>query len=183
MDPELRIRPERPSDRAGVREVVAAAFGGPHVPDLLDGLRSSVAWLDLSFVAQLDDALVGHVSYTRAWVDAPDRVVDVLVLSPLSVRPEHQRSGVGTALVGQSLAVLAESAEPLVFLEGSPAYYQRLGFVAGSSLGFIPPSVRIPESAFQVRPLPAYDAMAGAVSGALVYPDVFWRHDSVGLRG
>jgi putative acetyltransferase len=40
--------------------------------------------------------------------------------------------------------------------------------------------VRIPGAAFQVVLLAAYDA---GVTGALVYPDVFWRHDAVGLRG
>jgi putative acetyltransferase len=61
-----------------------------------------------------------------------------------------------------------------------PDYYSRLGFVAAGPLGFRPPSVRIPERAFQVWPTPAYH---GGLSGALVYPDVFWRHDAVGLRG
>lgn len=32
---------------------------------------------------------------------------------------------------------------------------------------------------FQVWRLPAYH---GDVTGALVYPDVLWRHDAVGLR-
>lgn len=182
MEPALRIRPEQPADVDQVRNVVAAAFGGPRVPGLVDGLRASVAWLDLSFVAELDDALVGHVCYTRGWVDAPERVVDVLVLSPLSVHPDHQRRGIGTALVEQSLARLARSSECLVFLEGSPSYYPRLGFVPGSSLGFSSPSVRIPDPAFQVFPLPGYERSGAAVTGALVYPDVFWRHDCVGLR-
>ena len=69
--------------------------------------------------------------------------------------------------------------EPLVFLEGDPAFYSRLGFVAGGRLGFTAPSVRIPPLAFQVWTAPSY---SGGVSGALVYPDVFWRHDAVGLR-
>ncbi|MFL6135144.1 MAG: GNAT family N-acetyltransferase [Nocardioidaceae bacterium] len=174
------VRDETRADVDAVRLVVAAAFGGERVPALLDGLRDSVAWLGLSYVAEQDGEVVAHVSYSRGWLDAPTELVEVLVLSPLSVRPDRQRTGIGSALVRESLRGLRDRPEPLVFLEGSPDYYARLGFVAGERLGFTAPSVRIPGPAFQVATLPGYEE--GAMSGALVYPDVFWRHDSVGLR-
>lgn len=173
------VRPEQDHDVPQTREVVAAAFGEELVACLLDGLRDSAAWLGLSFVAEHDGEVVGHVSFTRGWLDAPPRLVEVLVLSPLSVRPDLQRRGIGRALVGAALAALEGRPEPLVFLEGSPSYYAQLGFRAGESLGFTRPSVRIPGPAFQVLPLPAYQTW---MTGALVYPDVFWRHDAVGLR-
>ncbi len=107
----------------------------------------------------------------------------MLVLSPLSVRPDRQGQGVGRRLVEQSLATLRDRSEPVVFLEGAPAYYVRLGFQAAEPWGFTAPSVRIPPPAFQAVRLPSYDAAKGSgLSGALVYPDVFWRYDSVGLR-
>lgn len=173
------VRPERSADRDAVREVVREAFGEDGVAALLDDLRANPAWLDLSFVAEDGGEVVGHVSLTGAWVDDPHSVVDVLVLSPLSVRPDRQRAGVGRSLVAGALAAAAEREEPLVFLEGDPRYYSRLGFVPAGPLGFTAPSPRIPERAFQVWPTPAY---RGGLSGALVNPDVFWRHDAVGLR-
>lgn len=172
------MRPERPADDS-VREVVREAFGDDGVVALLDDLRSNPAWLDLSFVAEDGGEVVGHVSLTRAWVDDPRNVVEVVVLSPLSVRPDRQGAGVGRALVATALTAAAEREEQLVFLEGHPRYYSRLGFVPAGPLGFTAPSQRIPERAFQVWSTPAY---RGGLSGALVYPDVFWRHDAVGLR-
>jgi putative acetyltransferase len=77
------------------------------------------------------------------------------------------------------LDALRNQPEPLVFLEGVPAYYPRLGFRSASSLGFTPPSTRIPDAAVMAYPLPAYDP---SLRGALVYADVFWRADAVGLR-
>jgi putative acetyltransferase len=173
------VRPETPQDHDAVRWVVSAAFGDEPVADLLDGLRTSSAWRGLSFVAEVDGRLAGHVSYTRGWLDAADRLLDVLVLSPLSVDPRVQRRGVGSMLVRRTLALLRERPEPLVFLEGSPAYYGRLGFRPGSSVGLTPPSSRIPPAAFQFVPLASYEPW---MRGALVYPDAFWEHDSVGLR-
>ncbi|HYO40377.1 MAG TPA: N-acetyltransferase [Nocardioidaceae bacterium] len=175
------VREETPDDMVVVRRVVSGAFGGEDVADLLDAVRESVAWLGLSFVAvETDGSVVGHVSYTRGWLDAPARLVEVLVLSPLSVRPDRQGAGVGTRLVIESLRRLRTRAEPLVFLEGDPGYYSRLGFVPGSSLRLTAPSARIPEGAFQVMPLPGFEPRW--MHGALVYPDVWWRHDAVGLR-
>jgi putative acetyltransferase len=174
------IREDTPEDMQAVRRVVAAAFGGQKVADLLDGLRESVAWLGLSYVAVEQDEVVGHVSYSRGWLDAPSRLVEVLVLSPLSVRPDRQRTGIGSQLVRETLRTLEGRDEPLVFLEGGPDFYSRLGFVAGERLAFAAPSVRIPAPAFQVVPLPSFDQTW--MSGALVYPDVFWRYDAVGRR-
>ena len=174
------VREEAPEDVDRVREVVTAAFGGEKVAGLLDGLRESVAWLGLSFVAEEREEVVAALCYSRGWLDTPRRLVEVLVLSPLAVRPDRQRVGIGSALVRESLQRIGSRPEPLVFLEGDPGYYARLGFVAGVDLHFTAPSVRIPRLAFQVATLPGFDQ--SWMSGALVYPDVFWRHDCVGLR-
>ncbi len=158
------------------------AFQGDHVGSLLEAMRDDHSWLDLSFVAVLDDeaaTVAGHVAFTRGWVDAPDRLEQVLILSPLSVRPALQGRGVGAALIERSFQLLSERTEPLVFLEGDPRYYRRHGFVPAEPLGFLRPSLRIPPPAFQVRRPRDHGP---SVTGAVVYPDVFWRHDAVGLR-
>ena len=139
-----------------------------------------MAWLGLSFVAEEKDEVVGHIGYTRAWLDTPTKLLEVLVLSPLSVRPDRQRTGVGSLLVTETMQRLADRPEPLVFLEGDPGFYSRLGFVAGEELHLTAPSARIPGPAFQVGTLPGYEQ--SWMTGALVYPDVWWRHDLVGLR-
>jgi len=181
-DASWRVRPEEPADEAAVDLLVAQAFEGPGVASLLRAMRDDHCWIGRSFVALAPGSpgeVVGHVAYTRGWLDAPERLVDVLVLSPLAVSPPLQRRGIGRELVHRSLEALQERPEPLVFLEGDPAYYGRLGFRPAVDLGFDRPSERIPEPAFQVWPL---RAPTGGLSGRLVYPDVFWRHDAVGLR-
>lgn len=171
----------QPSEFDEMRSLSIAAFGGDeHIGTLLDGLRASWAWEDeLAFVAVQGDELVGQVVYTKAFVDDPERLVDVLVLSPVGVRPDLQQQGIGGQLITESLAALAGRSEQLVFLEGSPRYYPRLGFTPGGDSGFLPPSERIPAPAFQVI---ALDGAEPSVSGRLVYNDAFWRTDSVGLR-
>jgi putative acetyltransferase len=178
----MDLREELPSDGQAVRGVHLGAFGdhGPVVADLVDTLRDTLtADHGLSLVAEHDGQVVGHVMFTRGLLDAPRRLVDVHILSPLAVAPPSQRQGIGAALVRHGLSILAERAVPLVWLEGDPGYYARLGFEPGGGLGFRRPSLRIPDGAFQVLRLPEYEPW---MTGTLVYTEPFWRHDAVGLR-
>lgn len=66
-------------------------------------------------------------------LDAPRRIVNVLVLSPLGVLPTLQRRGLGNALVRQAVEAAGQQGEPLVFLEGSPQFYGSRGFERASA--------------------------------------------------
>jgi putative acetyltransferase len=176
------VREERPEDRDAVARLHSLAFADDGVvASLVDDLRASSATeTGLSLVAvDHDETVAGHVMFTRNVLDAPPRLVDVQVLSPLGVLPSHQGRGVGGLLVRRGLEQLAGQGVPLVFLEGSPVYYSRFGFQPGGEHGFRRPSLRIPEPAFQVRILAWYEPW---MTGTLVYRQAFWDHDSVGLR-
>ena len=178
----MELRKELPDDKEPVREIHLRAFGdhGLVVADLVDTLRETITPKDgLSLVAGHDGQIVGHVMFTRSLLDAPRRLVEVHVLSPLAVMPGYQKRGIGSALVRQGLETLARRAVPLVFLEGDPGYYSRFGFAPGGDLGFRKPSLRIPDDAFQAIRLPEHEPW---MTGTLVYAEPFWRHDSVGLR-
>lgn len=178
----MLIRTEELRDRDAVSHVVMDAFeaDGEHVAELVDALRPLVTPASgLSLVAEEDGFVVGHVMFTSSLLDAPRELVEVQVLSPLAVLPDRQRHGVGSRLVREGLRVLDERRVPVVFLEGSPSYYPRLGFVPGGECGFRKPSLRIPDKAFQAMRLGAYEPW---MTGTLVYSDVFWRFDAVGLR-
>jgi putative acetyltransferase len=169
-----------PGERAEVRDVITRSFGGCVVADLVEALQDAPAGADgLSFVADVGGLVVGHVQLSRSWVDAPTRLAEVLVLSPLGVVPEYQRQGIGGRLVRYALGEAERVGAPAVFLEGSPHYYARFGFERASQRGFTAPSVRIPDAAFQVVTLAAFEPW---MTGALVYAEQFWAFDCVGLR-
>lgn len=141
------IRAEQPQDVDVIRSVTAAAFreaehaapevdGAPGEAALVDWLRADVGWLpELSLVAELDGVVVGHVVATRGFVgDWP-----ALGLGPLSVLPEQQGRGVGSALVYELLSRADKRGETLVALLGDPDYYERFGFRESTWFGVEPP--------------------------------------------
>jgi putative acetyltransferase len=158
------VRAERAEDNEAIAAVVTAAFGSPDEARLVEGFRASAGYLpELALVAE-DGEVLGHVMFTLAELAAGTKI---LMLSPLAVRPDRQRTGIGTALVHEGLRLCAERSEPLVIVEGDPRYYSRFGFVAASQLGLERPYEKIPEAAFQAQPLPAYVEQA---RGRVVYP-------------
>ncbi len=177
----MEIRTVAPAVQPAVEQVVSAAFGEApdgRVVQMMRALEAGGA-ARASLVAVIDEQIVGHVGLSRGWVDARRELVEVLVLSPLSVRPDRQGRGVGTALVAAALETAGDHGAPAVFLEGSPDYYGRRGFSSASALGFERPSTRIPDPGFQVALLASYQRW---MVGRLIYPEAFWTTDTVGLR-
>ncbi|HEU4349161.1 MAG TPA: N-acetyltransferase, partial [Actinoplanes sp.] len=169
----MDLRLERAGDHDAVRDLHRRAFGNAHgstVAALVDDLRVDDPGA-LSLVAVEAGEVAGHVLFSRSLLDAPRRLVPVQVLSPLAVAPERQHQGIGTALVRRGLRLLDERGVPLVFLEGDPRFYRRVGFRPGAPLGCRKPSLRIPDDAFQVQPLSAYEPW---MTGTLVYSATFW---------
>lgn len=169
----ILIHPETPADAAVIRSVISAAFvDQPAVADLVERIRASPHYEpELSLLAVLDGKPAGFVMISHAQLLGPEVSSDVLSLSPLGVHPDHQRQGVGTALVRAALSAADATGAGLVVLEGSPTYYGRLGFRYAGDFGI---SMRLPDwapaEAAQVFPLSAYDP---AVRGRLVYPPAF----------
>lgn len=172
------VRPSRPEDAVG--QVLREAFAeeGEQVAALWAELEQSDA-LRGSLVAECDGEVVGHVGLSHAWVDARRALVDVWLLSPLSVVPRQQRRGIGTDLVSAAVDTARASGTPLLFLEGDPGYYGARGFERADVLGFAPASARTPARAFQVIRFATHEDW---MTGQLVYRDVWWRHDAAGLR-
>jgi putative acetyltransferase len=176
----VEIREADDVDTPAVEAVVEAAFGeqGASVNDVMARLRG-VEDMAVELVAVEDDEVVGCVALSCAWLDARERLVDVLVLSPLAVAPARQGRGIGTRLLAAIPDVAERLDVPLVFLEGAPDLYGRHGWTAASVHGLERPSRRIPEPACQVLLLSGHEPW---MTGRLVYPDVWWRLDLVGLR-
>jgi putative acetyltransferase len=158
------IRYVRPDDNQAIFAAVQAAFGQADEARLVERLRTEQ---DSMFELAAEEAgeVVGHVMFSRLWAD---RTGLYAALAPLAVRPDLQRTGVGSALVRAGLANAREFGVSGVLVLGDPAYYPRFGFSAEAAA-----RVRAPWQGH-----PAFMALAleeGAFEGPLsvAYPDPF----------
>ena len=161
------IRQERPEDEPELAALIDAAFGDTETSEFTAKVRASPGYVrELTFVAEDDGEPVGFtmLSYVRAG----ER--DVLILTPMAIRPDRQRTGIGKLIVRAALDAAEARGEPVVLVEGVPSYYPQFGFRSAGELGFERPDVRIPEAAWLALPLTAWDP---AVAAPVVYPDFF----------
>jgi putative acetyltransferase len=121
------IRPEKLSDAAAIGEVVAAAFGQQTEAELVSRLRDN-GDLVLSLVAEDGDAIVGHVAFSRVWIEGDGVRSPGIGLAPVAVLPARQRQGIARALIGAGHLRLKTLGEKIVFVLGDPDYYKRFGF-------------------------------------------------------
>lgn len=167
--PAFAIRTEQPEDAAEIFAVIEAAFGDADVARFAEQIRASPSYVpELAFVAEENAELIGHTMLSR--VEVMGQEIEVLILTPMSVRPDRQRRGVGVALVQAALDAGEERGEPLVLVEGIPAYYPRFGFRSANDLGLACPDEGVPDEAWMVRTLSAFDPM---LRGQIVYPQHF----------
>ncbi|MDX2233824.1 MAG: N-acetyltransferase [Hyphomonadaceae bacterium] len=138
----MRVRPIVAADHAVVDGIVRAAFlaafGRADEPALVAHLRALDAVV-LELVAEEAGAIVGHILFSRAVIDAGGRKHPALQLAPVCAAPGQQRRGVGGALIRAGLDWLAAQEESHVFVLGDPAYYARFGFSAAAAEPYASP--------------------------------------------
>jgi putative acetyltransferase len=165
---DLRIRPETPADRDEITRVTAAAFGKQFEARMVDAIRASDGFVpELSLVAEAGGRIVGHLMLSYVGLEGQSR--RLLELAPMSVHPDWQRRGVGSALVQEALRIAGERREPLVLVLGHPTYYPRFGFRPASEIGIVPPG-DVPDDVFMAVALQAYEP---EIRGRIVFPPAF----------
>ena len=159
-----------------IHDVVSAAFHPGNEADLAPLIRDSQRYAaDMELVAIENDEIVGHVMVSGASItnDVGD-TSPIAMLSPLAVLPAHQRRGIGGTLVRAVSEIAERRGEPMIVLEGDPAYYSQFGFEPAANLGIsMPlPDWATPEAA-QVLRLATYDPDDAALRGSVTYPPAF----------
>jgi putative acetyltransferase len=125
----MQIRREAPTDAAAVRRVHEDAFRQSQEADLVDSLREQHL-ATISLVAEMDDAVVGHVLLSHLDVIAGGRSVTAAALGPVAVTSGWQNQGIGSRLIREALEQARAQGIAVVLVLGHPGYYPRFGFSA-----------------------------------------------------
>jgi putative acetyltransferase len=145
MNPKIVIRNETEADVNAIAEVTVAAFKTLEISRhteqfIVEALRAANA-LTVSLVAELEGRVIGHIAFSP--VTLSDGTRNWYGLGPVSVLPEHQRRGIGKALIREGLSRLKDMNAQGCCLVGHPDYYRQFGFenVPGLAHEGVPPEV------------------------------------------
>jgi putative acetyltransferase len=136
MNQKIVIRNETHNDVCAITEVTASAFKTLEISNhteqfIIEALRAAKA-LSVSLVAEVDGRVIGHIAFSPVTIS--DGTPNWYGLGPVSVLPEHQRKGIGKALIQEGLSCLKDMNAQGCCLVGHPDYYRKFGFTNMSGL-------------------------------------------------
>jgi len=160
----MSIRAATPRDREAIRLVEEHAFGQQAEAGLVDALiNGGDAVVEL--VAEEDGQVVGHILFSRLYVQSGGKRFAAVALAPLAVEPSFHGTGIGGALIREGHVRLKEAGEALAVVLGDPAYYGRFGYSHDRAGKF--------DSEYQGEALQALAWGDAPETGKLVYASAF----------
>lgn len=126
----LMLRNEQDQDVDAIFKLTESAFKNAEHTDhteqfIVNALRK-MQQLTLSIVAEHDQQIIGHVAISP--VEISSGTSDWYGLGPISVAPEYQQQGVGSALMRTVLEQLKQLGAAGSVVLGDPTYYSKFGF-------------------------------------------------------
>lgn len=123
----------KPSQSEAVEQLFTQTFTdseGPAEGQLIGGLvRDLMASSDkeniMGFIATENSEVIAGIFFTRLTFESN---VNAFILAPVAVRTDHQRKGVGQALINYGLAEMKKSGVSLAITYGDINYYSNVGF-------------------------------------------------------
>ena len=103
----MTIRKEIEPDFHEIAALTRAAFGSEYEVELIAKLRTARLVI-VSFVAVEEGSVIGHILFSELAVEVDGRNVKTAALALTAVRPDRQRRGIGSALVGTGFQALRD---------------------------------------------------------------------------
>jgi putative acetyltransferase len=147
----IAVRRERSGDEPGIARVNDEAFGQADESRIIAAVRQN-GHAAISLVAVSEEAIVGHILFTRVTLEPDEATFRGLGLGPMAVVPTLQRRGIGSELVTAGLAECAKAGCDVVVVVGHPEFYPRFGFRRGSAYD-LRSEFDVPDEVFMVAEL------------------------------
>lgn len=155
MDKKITIRPEEHKDYKSIVSLILRSFregtdysDGTDIIALVEEIRDSKYYIpELSFVAELDNEIVGHFLFSHfplsptkegGYEAAPEQ--GIVMLAPVSVHADHLRQGIGKAMLEMGIEKVREAGFKGITVEGNFNFYNKVGFRTSSEYNIFPTS-------------------------------------------
>jgi predicted N-acetyltransferase YhbS len=166
------IRPETTDEHEKVNEIVYKAFAesygacaGRDVLEYFKKVRKKDTFVpELSLVALLKSGeIAGQITLYKTDIITDTGRSTQLVLSPISVLPEYSKQGIARELITFALDKAAKMGYAAVFLDGSPAFYEKFGFEPSYRHGIIHKKGRVESCMVCILNPAALDGVSGSI--------------------
>lgn len=155
INKKLIIRPEEHKDYKSIISLILRSFqegtdysDGTDIIALVEEIRDSKYYIpELSFVAELNDRIVGHFLFSKfplspakegGYVNGENS--EIVMLAPVSVHADYFRKGIGTAMLNMGIEKVKEAGYKGITVEGNYNFYNRVGFRTSSEYNIFPTS-------------------------------------------
>lgn len=132
---DIKIRNEMEKDFREVEELTREAFWNLYFPGcnehyLVHIMRNHQDFVkEMDFVAECSGKIIGNIMYTKAWlINETGKGEEIISFGPLSVLPEYQRKGIGSALINHTKNIALKKGIKGIVILGDPHNYCKHGF-------------------------------------------------------
>ena len=126
---QIQIRQTNTNDFDNIMNVKKQAFGYDKEAKLVaELLEDRTAEPRVSLLAFYNNKAIGHILFTRAYIEGIEECPMIHILAPLAVIPEFQGKGIGKLLINTGFQLLKEKGTHLIFVLGHKEYYPKCAF-------------------------------------------------------
>lgn len=155
MNEKIIIRPEEHRDYKSIVSLILRSFkegtdysDGTDIVALVEEIRDSKYYIpELSFVAELDNKVVGHFMFSHFPLSPAsngghkcDGTSEIVMLAPVSVHADYFKQGIGSSMIKLGIEKVKEMGFSGIIVEGNYRFYNTVGFVTSSAYGIYPVS-------------------------------------------
>lgn len=150
---DIVIRLEEPKDYKDIINLVLRSFkegtsysDGTDILALIEEIRASDYYIpELSFVAELDNKIVGHFLFSKFPLSpaaeggqGTAEETNIVMLAPVSVHADYFKQGIGKTMLTMGIDKVREKGYKGITVEGDFHFYNRVGFKTSSEYGIYP---------------------------------------------
>jgi len=152
---DITIRPETTKDYKDIINLVLRSFkegttysDGTDIIALIEEIRASKYYIPkLSFVAEMDDKIVGHfmfshfpLSSTKEGNYKSEAKSEIVMLAPVAVHADHFKEGIGYTMLSLGIEEVKRLDYRGITVEGDFNFYNQLDFKTSSEYNIYPTS-------------------------------------------